>query len=108
MTYLSCNQHDNDPLEILAMGMRQLIFQDLEKIGNDIESFGEKRHSLIHLQVASNSLVYRIELWFCPHQFWRIEDGSLQMDVDAQDEQLADLHIDLLSREIHTSGQCDL
>lgn len=56
------------------MRMRQLILQDREQVCDDVQSFRQERHALIHLEIASDSLVDGVELRFSPHQFRRIQD----------------------------------
>lgn len=90
------------------MRMRQLILQNGQQVRNDVQPIRQKLNSLIHLEVASNSLVDGIELWLRPHELWRVEDGALEVDVDAQDEEFAYLHVDLFACEVDFACQRDL
>ena len=68
------------------MRVTQLVLQHSKQIRNDAHSLLQQRNSLIHLQITSHGLIHWLELWFCPHQLWSIEHGSLQMDIDTQNE----------------------
>jgi hypothetical protein len=52
-------------------------------------------------------LVDGFELGFGPHEFGGVEDRALQVDVDAEDEELADLHVDLAAGKVGASSAGD-
>jgi hypothetical protein len=89
------------------MRMRQLILQHLQQIRNNIQSLGQQADSLVHFQVTSDGLVNGFELGLGPHEFGSVEHGALQVDVDAEDEELADLHVDLAASEVDAAGAGD-
>lgn len=89
------------------MRMRQLILQHLQQICDDIQPLRQETNSLVHLQIASHSLVDGLKLGLSPHQFGRVEDRALQVDVDAEDEELADLHVDFAAGKVDTACACD-
>lgn len=93
-----------DPLQILAMAMTQLVLQHGQQIGNDVQPFGQQADALVHFQVTSYGAVDGFELRLGPHQLRAVENGALQVDVDAQDEELADLHVDLAPSEVDGAG----
>lgn len=70
----------------LTMSVRQLILQHLQQICNNIESFCQQTDSLIHLEITPDGLIDWLKLRFCPHEFRSVEDGTLQVDVDSQNE----------------------
>lgn len=86
------------------MRMTQLILQDSKQIRNNVDPLLQQADPLIHLQVASHSLIHRLKLWFCPHELGRVENRALKMNVDAEDEELADLHVNLAPGEIDATG----
>jgi hypothetical protein len=89
------------------MCMRQLILQHLKQIRDNVKSLGQQTHSLVHFQVTPDSLVDRLQLRFCPHELGSVEDGTLQVNVDAQDEELANLHVNLATGEVDPAGTSD-
>jgi hypothetical protein len=90
------------------MAMVELVLQDGQQIGNNVEPFGEQADSLVHLEIASHGLVYGLELRLYPEELGRVEDGAVEVDVDAEDEELADLHVDLRPGEGDFACQGDL
>jgi hypothetical protein len=90
------------------MAMTQLLLQHSQQIGNDIQPFREQSHPLIHLEVAPDGLVDGLELGLDPEELWGVEDGAVEVDADAEDEQLADLHVDLGAREGDLAGHREL
>lgn len=46
--------------------------------------------------------------WFklrlCPHEFRSVEDGSLQVNVDSQNEKFTDLHVDFTTSEVDATS----
>lgn len=48
-----------NPFQVLAVAMSQLVFQNGQKIGDDVQPFGKKAHPLIHFKVTPNRLVDR-------------------------------------------------
>lgn len=82
------------------MRMTQLILQHGQQIRNHAHPFLQQPDPLIHLQIPSYRAVDRFQLGLRPHELGSVEDGALQVDVDAQDEELADLHVDFAAREV--------
>lgn len=89
------------------MCVRQLVFQHLQQICNDVESLGQQTNSLVHLQVASDSLVNGFKLRLCPHELGSVKDRTLQVYVNSQNEELADLHVNLTTSEVDAAGAGD-
>ena len=89
------------------MCVRQLILQHLQQIRNNVESLGQQTDSLVHLEVTSDGLVYWLQLRFCPHELRGVKDGSLQVNVDPQNEELADLHVDLTASKVDAASAGD-
>lgn len=85
--------------------MTQLILQHGQQVGNDVQALRQEADALIHFQIAPDGAVDRLELGLGPHELGAVEDGTLQVDVDAQDEELADLHVDLAPGEVDGAGQ---
>lgn len=100
-------EHTN-PLQLLSVPMTQLVLQDSQQICDDIQPLRQQPYPLVHLQVAPHSLVHRLQLRFHPEQLGRVEHGTVQVDVDAKNEELADLHVDLGAGEGDLAGVCDL
>lgn len=90
------------------MRMTQLILQHSKQITHYTNPFLHQLNPLVHLQITPHSLIYRLELRLRPHKLRRIEHRSLEMDVDSEDKQFADLHIDLAAREVDTASTCDV
>jgi hypothetical protein len=97
-----------NPFQVFAMRVRQLILQHRQQIRDDVQPLRQERNPLVHLEVTAHGLVYGVELGLRPHQLRRVEHGALQVDVDAEDEQLADLHVDLLPGQVDLARRCDL
>lgn len=93
--------------EKLTMRMTQLILQHSQQIPHDTNPFLHQLDALIHFQIRPHSLIDRFELGFRPHEFGGVEDGALQVDVDAEDEELADLHVDFAAGEVDAAGAGD-
>lgn len=87
-----------------TMRMTQLVLQHGQQVRDHTHSLLQQVDSLIHLQVAPHSLINRVELWLCPHELRCVEHGTLEMDIDAEDEELANLHVDLTSGEVDATG----
>jgi hypothetical protein len=49
-------------------------------------------------------LVDWLKLRFCPHEFRSVEDGALQVNVDSQNKELADLHVDFATSEVDATS----
>ena len=96
------------PLQLLAVTVAQLVLEHGEQIGDDVEALRQQADALVHLQVAADGLVDGFELGLDPEKLWRVEDRAVEVDVDAQDEQLADLHVDLRAAERDLARQGDL
>lgn len=97
-----------DPFQILAVRRPHLILEDRQKIRDDIQPLRQQPCALIHLQIAPHGAVDGLKLGFGPHELGGVEHRALEMDVDAQDEELADLHGDLAPGEGDGTGQGDL
>ena len=89
------------------MRLPQLILQHRQQIRNNAHSLLQQTHPLIHLQIRPHSLVYRLQLRLGPHQFRCIEHRPLQVDVNAQNKELADLHVDLAAGQIDAARAGD-
>lgn len=63
---------------------------------------------MIHLEVGPHGLVYRLELGFGPEQLWGVEHGAVEMDADAEDKKLSDLHVDLRAGQGDLAGHGEL
>lgn len=79
--------------------MAQLLLKHGQQVGNDVQPFRQQAHTLVHLEVAAHGLVDGLELGLDPEQLRGVEHGAVEVDADAQDEELADLHVDLRARE---------
>jgi len=90
-----------------TMRMTQLILQHLQQIAHDTDPLLHELDALVHLEIRPYGLVDGVELGFRPHKLRRVEHTALQMDVDAQDEELADLHVDLAARQIDAARARD-
>jgi hypothetical protein len=97
-----------DPLELLSVTMAQLILKHRQQVRNDVEPLRQEPDALVHLEIRPNSLVNRLQLGFDPEEFGSVEHGAIEMDVDAEDEQLPDLHVDLRPGQGYFARQCDL
>jgi hypothetical protein len=102
------NQHNDNPLQLLPMPMTQLILQHSQQIRNDVQSLRQQTDPLIHLQIASDGLIHGLELRLDPEELGRVEHRAVEVDVDAQNEELADLHVDLGACEGDGAGEGDL
>ena len=89
------------------MRMTQLILQHRQQIRNHAHSLLQQTYSLVHLQVTPHSLINRVQLRLCPHEFRSVQDGPLKMDVDAQDEELANLHVNFSPGKVDAAGAGD-
>jgi hypothetical protein len=90
------------------MPVTQLLLQHSQQIGNDIQPLGQQPHALVHLQVAAHGLVNGLELGLDPEELGGVEHGTVEVDADAQDEQLADLHVDLGAGQGDLAGEGQL
>ena len=89
------------------MRMTQLILQHCQQIPNHTNPLLQQPDSLVHLQIAPHSLVDRVKLRLRPHELGSIQYRTLKVDVDAEDKELADLHVYLASGEVDAAGACD-
>jgi hypothetical protein len=89
------------------MRMRQLILQHLQQIRNDVQPLRQQADSLVHFEITSDGLVDGLELGLGPHEFGGVQHRALQVDVDAEDEELADLHVDFAAGEVDAAGAGD-
>lgn len=90
------------------MDVAELVLEDGEEVGDDVEAVGEEADALVHLEVAPDGAVDGLEPGLGPHQLRPVQHAALQVDVDAQDEQLADPPVDLPARQVHFAGARDL
>jgi hypothetical protein len=97
-----------DPFKLLAMTVAELALEHGQQVGNDVETLREQADALVHLKVAPDGLVDGLELGLDPEELGGVEYGSVEVDVDAEDEELADLHVDLAAAEGDFAGQRDL
>lgn len=87
-----------DPLELLAVAVAQLLLEHGEQVGDDVEALRQQADALVHLEVAADGLVDGLELGLDPEELGRVEHGAVEVDADAQDEELSDLHVDVRPR----------
>lgn len=85
-----------------------LVLEHRQQIANHAQALRQQRDPLIHLQITPHGGVDRFEAGFGPHELGTVEHGPLQMDVDPEDEELADLLMDLASRQGDGTGEGDL
>lgn len=97
-----------DPLQILPVFRADLILQHGEQVAYHAQAFGQESDSLVHLEIAADGCVDGLQARFGPHQFRGVEHGTLQVDVDAEDEELADLLVDFAAAEGDGAGEGDL
>lgn len=90
------------------MSVTQLLLQHLQQIRNYVEPLGQQADTLVHLEVAPDGLVDGLELWLHPEELRGVENGAVQMDADAQDEEITDLHVDLCPRKVDLARQREL
>ena len=88
------DQHDDDPLERLAVRRAHLVLQHREQVGQHVEALVEELRARVHLEVGAHRGVDGAEARLGPEQLGRVEHGALQVDRDAQNEELADLAVD--------------
>lgn len=87
------------------MTMAQLVFQNSQQVGNDVQALVQQSHALVHLEIAPHGLVDGLELRLYPEQLGGVEHGPVEVDGDAEDEEVADLHVDLLAGEVDFAGE---
>lgn len=97
-----------NPLQILAMPRPHLILQHRQQIPQHLQPLRQQSHPLIHLQITPHRPIHGFQLRFRPHELRAVEHGALQVDVDAEDEELTDLLRDLRSTECDTTRQRQL
>ncbi len=90
------------------MAMTQLFLEHRQQVGNDIQPLRQQANALVHLEVAAHGLVDGLELGLDPEQLRGVEHGAVEVDADAQNEELADLHVDLRARKRDLAGQGEL
>lgn len=90
------------------MAVAELVLEDGEEVGDDVEALGEEADALVHLEVAADGLVDGLEVGLDPEELGGVEDAAVEVDADADDEELADLHVDLRPRERDLARQRDL
>ena len=92
------------PLQILPVARPDLVLQHGQQIAQHVEPLHQQADALVHLEVAAHGAVDGRQLRLRPHQLGRVEHGALQVDVDAQDEELADLLVDGAPRQGDAAG----
>ena len=55
-----------NPLQLLSVAVTQLVFQNSQQVGNDVQAFCQKTDTLVHFEIASYGLVDRLQLWLDP------------------------------------------
>ena len=85
-----------------------LILQHGQQIPNHAQPLREQPDALVHLQVTPHGGVNGLEARFRPHELGGVEHGTLQVDVDAEDEELADLLVDFPAGERDGAREGDL
>jgi len=90
------------------MPMAQLLLEHRQQVGDDIQALRQQADALVHLEVAAHGLVDGLELGLDPEQLRGVEHGAVEVDADAQNEELADLHVDLGAREGDLARQGEL
>ena len=90
------------------MPMAKLVLEHGQQVGNDIQPLSQQPNALVHLEIAAHGLVDGLELGLDPEELGRVEDRAVEVDVDAQDEELADLHVDLRAAQGNLARQRDL
>lgn len=97
-----------NPLQLFSVAMTQQILEDGKQVGYDVEPIGKQTDSLVHFQVAPDSLVDGFELGLDPKDLGCVEDGAVEVDVDAEGEELADLHVDFRPRKSYLASEGEL
>lgn len=90
------------------MPVTQLVLEHGEQVGDDVEALRQQADALVHLEVAADGLVDGLEVGLDPEELGRVEHAAVEVYVDAQDEELADLHVDLRLRQRDLPRQRDL
>lgn len=68
----SRDQNNDDPFQVFAVRVRQLVLQHLKQVCYDVEALLKQADTLVHLEVASHGLVDGFQLWLCPHELGSI------------------------------------
>lgn len=97
-----------NPLQLLPVPMTQQVLQHSQQIRDDVQPVRQHRHPLVHLKVRPDGLVHGLEVGLDPEDLGGVEDGAVEVDVDAEGEELADLHVDLRAGEEDLSRERDL
>lgn len=90
------------------MTVTQLVLQHSQQVSNDVQTICQQTNSLVHFQITSHSLVHRLQLRFYPEQLRCVQYRSVEMDVDAENKQLANLHVNLGATQVNLAGQGNL
>jgi hypothetical protein len=77
-----------------------LLPQNRQQIGDDIQPLRQQLHPLPNLEITPHRSIHGLEMRLRPHQLGTIEHRALQMNINSQNEQLPDLHIQLPPTEI--------
>ena len=96
------------PFQHFSMAMTELVLKHGEEVSDDVETLCQQTNTLVHLQVAPHGLVDWLEVRLNPEQLGGVENTAVEVDVDTENEELADLHIDLLSRQVDLARRRDL
>lgn len=96
-----------NPFQLFPVPMAEQVLQDREQIGDNVEPVVEQADTLVHLEIAPDGLIDGFELGLDPKYLWGVEDRSVEVDVDAEGEELADLHVDFGAGERELAGDGD-
>ncbi|KAF1731549.1 hypothetical protein CRV24_007735 [Beauveria bassiana] len=97
-----------DPFQLFAVAVAQLVLEHGEEIGNDVQALRQEADALVHLKVAADGLVDGLELGLDPEELGRVKHGAVEVDVDAQNEELANLHVNLRPAQRNLAGEGNL
>lgn len=90
------------------MAMTQLVLEHCQQVCNHVEPLVQQAHPLIHFKIAPHCLVDGLELGLYPEELRGIQDRAVEVDGDAEDEEVADLHVDLFPGEVDFPGEGDV
>ena len=97
-----------DPLQLLPVTVAQLVFEHGQQIRNYVQSLRQQAHALVHLEIAAHVLLDRLQLRLDPEKLRRVEHGAVKVNVNAEDEELANLHVDLRAAEVDFARERNL
>ncbi|KAI3476589.1 hypothetical protein L1887_61831 [Cichorium endivia] len=88
---LEHDEQDDDDLEILGVAGGHLVLQELQHVLEHLDAGIEQIDALWDLQIAPRGRIERFQIGLPPKDLGAIDDAADEMDVHAQDEQMADL-----------------